>query len=208
VLRDLAPRLLGRSPARLKATFTAEPPPRLSIVPFRRTPLALISVWAERDDEGAAAAWGEAVRSAGLGEVTGYRVEESYPRTYGRDWPDGTRTRGAGLLTLLSRKRGLGDDEFFRRWFAGHSPLSLRIHPLWCYVRNVVRAPAVPGSPLLDGIVEEHFLRPEDLTNPVRFFGGALAMLPNMVRVAVDIQGFLDLRTVESWYVTEYWLKS
>ena len=204
----LGPRLLGRAPGRLKLTFTAEAPPRLTVVPFRRTPLALVSIWTEDDGDGAAAEWAEVVRSAGLGAVGGYRVDEAYPRSYERDWPDGTRTRGAGLLTLLSRKKGLGDDEFFRRWFDGHSPLSLRIHPLWNYVRNVVRATTVPGSPSLDGIVEEHFRRPDDLTNPARFFGGPIWMLPNMVRVALDVQGFLDLRTLESWYVTEYWLKS
>ncbi|MBI5487586.1 MAG: EthD domain-containing protein [Deltaproteobacteria bacterium] len=208
VLIQLAPRLLALAPARLKATFTAEPPPRLSVIPFRRTPLALISVWTDDDGDGTAAAWAETLRVAGLGTVAGYRVDESYPCSYARDWPDEARTPGAGLLTLLSRKKGLADGEFFRRWFDGHSPLSLRIHPLWNYARNVVRSPVVPGAPSLDGIVEEHFRTSEDLTNPVRFFGGLPWMLPNMLRVALDIQGFLDLRTLASWYVAEYWLKS
>ncbi|MBI5501439.1 MAG: EthD domain-containing protein [Deltaproteobacteria bacterium] len=208
VLIQLAPRLLALSPARLKLTFTADTPPRLSVIPFRRTPLALISVWTDDDGDGAAAAWADAARAAGLGAVTGYRVDESYPRAYARDWPDQARTPGAGLLTLLSRKKGLGDAEFFRRWFDGHSPLSLRIHPLWCYVRNVVHSPVVPGSPALDGIVEEHFRPAQDLTNPFRFFGGLPWMPLNMLRVALDIQGFLDLRTLASWYVAEYWLKS
>ena len=208
VLIQLGPRLLERSPARLKLTFTAESPPLVSVVPFRRSPVALVSVWTGDDGDAAAAGWADVVRSADLGTVDGYRVEESTPRAYDRDWPDAARTRGAGLLTLLSRKKGLGDEEFFRRWFEGHSTLSLEIHPLWNYVRNVVHATTIPGSRPLDGIVEEHFRRPDDLTNPLRFFGGPLRMVPNMARVAWDIQGFLDLRTLESWYVTEYWLKS
>ena len=47
-----------------------------------------------------------------------------------------------------------------------------------------------------------------DLLNPTRFFGGALKMVPNMLRVASDINGFLDMRKTETFYATEYHLRS
>jgi hypothetical protein len=47
-----------------------------------------------------------------------------------------------------------------------------------------------------------------DLLNPARFFGGALMMIPNMLRVAKDINGFLDMKKTETFYATEYHLRS
>jgi hypothetical protein len=105
---------------------------------------------------------------AGEGAASGYRVEESVPRGYERTWPDGADTPGGSMLTLL------------RRWHEGHSPLALEIHPLWNQVRNVVRAPVLPGSPPVCGIVEEQFRTREDL---------------------------LDLAALENYLVTERWLR-
>jgi hypothetical protein len=42
----------------------------------------------------------------------------------------------------------------------------------------------------------------------VFFFGGALKMVPNMLRVAMDINGFLDMKKTETFYATEYHLRS
>ena len=112
------------------------------------------------------------------------------------------------MLTLLHRRAGLTDSEFLRRWHDGHSPLALEIHPLWNYVRNVVEAPVLPGSPLLCGIVEEQVRTRSELLDPVRFFGGRLWMVPNMLRVLVDVRGFLDLGALENYLVTERWLRS
>jgi hypothetical protein len=208
VLRDLAPRLLAAGPASLKVTLTTERPPRWSIVPCRRGRIAVISLCDAADSPECAAVWTARLKAAGAEEFAGYRVEESVPLSYARDWPDGTPTPGVGLLTLLCRKSGLGDEEFLRRWHGGHSSLSLRTHPLWNYVRNVVRDAVVPGSPWWCGIVEEQFRSADDLLDPVRFFGGPWRMVPNMIRVGLDIHGFLDLSGLESYLVTEHWLRS
>ncbi len=198
-------RLLASGPARLKLTFTAEEPPRLSVMPFRRDRLALVSLWDEAPPEAAVARWSALLQ--GEGAAAGYRVDESLPRAYQRHWPDGHDTPGGTMLTLLHRRPGLSDAEFLRRWHEGHSPLALRIHPLWHYVRNVVAAPVLPGSPSLCGIVEEHVRTRGELLDPTRFFGGWLPMLPNMVRVYADIRRFLDLAALENYLVTERWLR-
>jgi hypothetical protein len=199
-------RLLACGPARLKLTFTAEEPPRLSVQPFRRDRLALVSLWDEAAPAEAAARWNALLQAEGA--TAGYRVDESVPRAYGRDWPDGLDTPGGSMLTLLHRRAGLTDSEFLRRWHDGHSPLALEIHPLWNYVRNVVAAPVLPGSPPLCGIVEEQFRTRGDLLDPVHFFGGWLRTLPNMLRVLMDVRGFLDLAALENYLVTERWLRS
>jgi hypothetical protein len=199
-------RLLASGPARLKLTFTAEEPPRISMVPFRRDRVALVSLWDEATPEVAAARWNALLQAEGA--AAGYRVDESVPRAYCRDWPEGRDTPGGSMLTLLRRRAGMTDAEFLRRWHDGHSPLALEIHPLWSYVRNVVAAPVLPGSPPLCGIVEEQFRTRGEFLDPVQLFGGWRRMVPNMLRVFVDVRGFLDLAALETYLVTERWLRS
>jgi hypothetical protein len=198
-------RLLAAGPARLKLTCTAEDPPRLTVLPFRRDRLALVSLWDEAPPDEAVARWNELL--AREGAASGYRVDESVPRGYERTWPDGTDTPGGSMLTLLRRRPGLDDARFLRRWHEGHSPLALEIHPLWNYVRNVVRSPVLFGSPPVCGLVEEQFRTREDLLDPTRLFGGWVRMLPNMVRVYADVRTFLDLGALENYLVTERWLR-
>jgi hypothetical protein len=198
MVEEVGPRLLAGDPQKLKLTYTAAAPPRISIVPLRRDRIALASIWTVEEAGEAERRWTERVAALNFLGAAGYRVEESCPRSYPRDWPDGRETPGAGLLTLLNRKRGLDEAEFFRRWFEGHATLSLEMLPLWNYVRNVVR-----GT-----IVEEHFREADDLLRPDRFFGGPLRMLPNMLRLGRDIWGFLDLVSLRSYLVEELWLRS
>ncbi|MBN1533414.1 MAG: hypothetical protein JXA20_12170 [Spirochaetes bacterium] len=203
VLDRFIPRLLEGTAVRCKATLTAADPPRLSITPYRKERVALVSLW---DGFFAGPSWAERVRNAWEGPCYGYRVEESIPLSYDRDWPPGTQTPGLGLLTLFRSRRGLCRHDFIRMWHEGHTPLGMQVHPLWNYVRNVVAAPIIPDSPELGGIVEEHFRCPGDLLDPVRFFGGFPAMIPNMVRIALDIRRWMDLGSIENYLVTEHWL--
>jgi hypothetical protein len=203
---ELGSRLLVRGPGRLKLTVTSEEPPRLSVVPYRRDRLALVSLWDPAAPREAAARWNGWLQDVGV--TAGYRVHESVPRPYQRDWPDGAQTPGVGMLTLLHRRRGLSDEAFLRRWHDGHSHLALEVHPLWNYVRNVVEAGVLDGSPPLCGVVEEQFRTRRELLDPVALFGGWLRMLPNMARVLHDVRGFLDLSALENYLVAEHWLRS
>ena len=170
--------------------------------PFRREPVALLSLWGEGEPGSLAGLLG------GYGEsVSGYGVEESVPVGNHRDWPDGQPTPGEGLLTLFRKRPDLDHAAFIRRWHGGHTPLTLEVHPVWAYIRNVVQRISVPGSPRLDGIVEEHFRRSGDLLNPARFFGGPLRMLPNMLRVWLDIRRWMDLEAIQTYLVTEVHLR-
>lgn len=205
VLDAFVPGILDGTNTPCKATLTTVDPPRLSITPYRKDRIALISIWESRAS--GQLEWADRARRFWEGPLHGYHVEESIPVSYDRTWPAGTQTPGLGLLTLFRARRGIGRDDFLRMWHEGHTPLGMSVHPLWNYVRNVVLDPIVPGSPDVGGIVEEHVRRGEDLLNPVRFFGGIAEMVPNMVRIGLDIRKWMDLGSIENYLVTEQWIR-
>ena len=179
-VRDELPRVIeANASAELSCTL-AEPPPRWSVVPFDRSPLALVSLLGERP---------EAV-PRGM-RVDAYRVETSAPL-------EGTRR--VRLLTLFRRREGLDDQRFVERWHRGHTPLAIEVHPLEGYVRNVVQDSLGDAEPL-DGIVEEHVASVEDVVDPRRFFGrGKLGeAVINMAKVGWDVRGFIDLGSVKNY---------
>jgi len=201
---DVARRVLALRPHKLQLTVTEARPPKPSFFPFKSQPIAIFNVY-DRTEE--PARFSDALRGAAP-SVSGYEVEETYPVAYRKAWPDGDPTPSPILLTMLRKKPGIETDEFIRRWHQGHTPLSLKIHPLWYYQRNVVREPVTERADTSDGIVLEACPTRADLLNPARFFGGPLKMVPNMLRVANDIKGFLDMKRTETFYATEYHLRS
>jgi hypothetical protein len=201
---EVSPELLRLGPSKLQLTVTEAPPPKLSLFPFKRQPIAIFNVYDEADDP---SRYVEALQSA-ASSVSGYEVDEAYPVAYDRVWKDGEPTPSPILLTMLRKKAGVTSDEYIRRWHGGHTPLSLQIHPLWYYQRNVIHKAVTDGADPSDGIVLEACRTRGDLLNPARFFGGALGMVPNMLRVANDIKGFLDMKKTETFYATEYHLRS
>jgi len=201
---EVSRQLLDLGPSKLQLTVTEAPPPKLALFPFKSQPVAIFNVY---DDAGDHTRFSEVLQNA-ASSVSGYEVEEAYPVAYDRAWNDGEPTPSPILLTLIHKKAGISTDDFIQRWHDGHTPLSLEIHPLWYYQRNVVRDPVTGGADAPDGIVFEACPTRGDLLNPTHFFGGALKMVPNMLRVAKDIKGFLDMRKTETFYATEYHLRS
>jgi hypothetical protein len=136
--------------------------------------------------------------------VAGYLVTESVPRDFDRrTWPNGVRSPGVKLISVFEQPARLTREEFIERWHGSHTPLSLEVHPLWRYVRNVVARPLTPGAPSFAGIVEEHVRELADLTDPTRFYGGKENMAANMRRVLDDARSFLDLERVASVVTSE-----
>ena len=201
---EVSQQLLALGPSKLSLTLTEAPPPKLALFPFKSEPVAVFCINDKQDDP---SRFTDALTNAAKA-VSGYEVEESYPVEYEKSWSDGEPTPSPILLTVLHKKPGISSDEFIKRWHEGHTPLSLEIHPLWYYQRNVIREPITQGADACDGIVIEACPTKSDLLNPARFFGGGLKMVPNMLRVANDIKGFLDMKKVETFYCTEYHLRS
>ncbi len=182
-------------------TLTLEPPPALSIIPFKKRKIAAVSMKSENDFS-----LDILIQAHGFSGV--YTVDEALPVSYRKSWKNGEVTPGACLLTLFRKKSGLDQNTFLDRWHHSHTPLSLRIHPLWHYNRNVVKDGKSAMETSWDGIVEEHFRTKADLINPFLFFGNPLVIVPNMLEVYRDTRSFLDYRSIEPYLVREYHIRS
>jgi len=185
----------------LKLTLTEKPPPTFSIIPFKKEKIAAISVVIK--NESSLPSFGDAIGYSGL-----YKVTEALPVSYSKNWKDGTATPGICLLTLFRKKKSIDQPTFIQRWHNGHTPLSLRIHPLWHYNRNEVTNGLTNCPEHFDGIVEEHCKTKSDLLNPFKFFGNPLIIIQRMLTVYFDVKSFIDYPSIEPYLVTEYHIKS
>jgi len=187
----------GANPIALKVTLTRHAPPAFSIIPFKKSKIAVFSVYKD---------YPEAIDL--LKKTDGFsgsfKVDEAIPVSYEKTWNNGQPTPGVCLLTLFHRKPGIDYDVFLDRWHNGHTPLSLRIHPLWNYNRNVVLQKLCDLPEWYDGIVEEQTRTRAELMNPFKFFGNALEIAGNMMAVYKDVNSFLDYKRIETYLVTEY----
>jgi EthD domain len=204
-LLDAAGPKLVASGARSVAVNVPEPEVNLAwSVPVRDEGPAfagLASFWLPCVDD--APAFEPILRDAAA-RSAGYLVTESVPRDFDqRTWPDGTQSPGVKLISAFEQPARLTRDEFIARWHGSHTPLSLEIHPLWRYVRNVVARPLTKGAPPYAGIVEEHLREVADLVEPARFYGGKDKLAANMKRVIDDVRSFLDLERVVNVVVRE-----
>jgi len=181
----------------LKVTLTTEKPPRGSVIPFKRRKIAAISVVKENKD-----AIGSLLKLQGYSGI--YFVEEALPVKYEKSWEDGDQTPGVCLLTLFKQRKDIDYDTFIDRWHNSHTPLSLKIHPLWNYTRNVVEKPQDPDSQEWDGIVEEQFNPASNLLNPFKMFGNPFVILLRFWQVYSDTKSFLDYKTIEPYLTREY----
>jgi hypothetical protein len=199
---EMAGNLMDRyGPECLKLVLTARKPPLFSVIPFRKDKVAVWSVVGVSDKMRESLSGIEGFRG-------GYLVEEAVPVAYDRSWKDGIPTPGICLLTFFHKKPGLSQDQFIKRWHDGHTPLSLKLHPLWNYNRNVVQNTSVEDVPWYDGIVEEQFRTPSDLLNPFIFFGPPIKVPKHMMQVLRDTKSFIDMKRIETYLATEYILKS
>ncbi len=186
--------------SQVKVTHTIEKPPGISIIPFQKKKIAAISV-TYGDDTGNKISDTE-------GRMGVYDVDEAIPVGYDKTWADGSPTPGICLFTIFKQRKDIPYETFLDRWHNSHTPLSLEIHPLWNYNRNVARPKENTNSEDWDGIVEEQFRTKSELLNPIKFFGNPLIMPYRMWQVYSDTKSFLDYGTIETYFATEYILKS
>ena len=186
----------------LKLVITEHEPPRYSVIPFKKSKIAAVSIYSEKNNCNIPSF----LESDGF--VGSYKVTEALPVMYEKTWEDGVATPGVCLLTLFRKKKKLEYDKFLDRWHNGHTPLSLKIHPLWHYNRNVVESEHPDNSEKFDGIVEEHCKTSSELFNPFKFFGNPLIIIPRMLQVYFDVNSFIDYPSIEPYLVAEYHLKT
>lgn len=186
---------------KVKVVLTEKEPPGVSVIPFKKKKIASISIVSDGSRTPS-----ELVNSKGYSGA--FEVTEALPVSYVKNWPDGEATPGVCLLTLFNKKQSIDYKTFIDRWHNSHTPLSLKIHPLWNYNRNVVDACGVDNKEKWDGIVEEHCKTRAELLNPFKFFGHPLYIIPRMLSVYMDTKSFLDYGSIEPYLAMEYHIKS
>ena len=186
---------------KIKVVLTESKPPMVSVIPFKRKKIASISVVQNKSNK-------ELKLESISGFSGSFEVTEALPVAYTKNWKDGDVTPGICLLTLFNQKPSIDYHTFINRWHNSHTPLSLRLHPLWNYNRNVIEKTGENSLESWDGIVEEHLRTKSDLLNPFRFFGDLLHILPNMIDVYRDTRSFLDYGSIEPYMAMEYHIKS
>lgn len=193
--------VLRQHPEKLKVVLTENKPPAISIIPFKKKKLASISVVCH----------GETIIDeidAIEGFAGSFDVTEALPVAYVKNWEDGNASPGICLLTLFNKKKSIDYKTFIDRWHNSHTPLSLKLHPLWNYNRNVVDGMGKNNTESWDGIVEEHCKTKAELLNPFKFFGTPYHIIPNMIAVYRDTKSFLDYGSIEPYLAMEYHIKS
>lgn len=144
----------------------------------------------------------DAITAAGL-RVHRYETTQDVPRDYEHTWGEGV-SPGVRQLTFLMRKPGMTYDAFREHWFGTHGPLALKIHPIWRYDRNAV-VEHDDGAPPFEGIVGLHFRELEDVTEPLRLYGGDFA---NAQVIAQDVASFINMKTIVVSVMREKILRS
>ena len=163
---------------------------------------ASVSLWLPSLDERAPL---EEVLDGLAARKAGYLVTESVPREYtDRDWADGERSPGVTMVAAFPKPDRIDDETFFRRWHGSHTPLSLKIHPLYRYIRNSVARALTPGAPAFRAIVEERVRTMREFAEPKLFYGSAEGQ-----RLAHDdLLTFTDLEAMHLTLMSEYILQS
>jgi hypothetical protein len=218
LLHELAPELLALNPGGLTidaddtGAQVASPLP----LPDDEAPVrAVVSLWIDAYDRRGPF---EDVLGAHTSRIAGYLVTESMYTDYGgnrwsapRAWADGTRSPGVLTVTLLQQKRGTVYDEWMNFWHTRQSPMSEEIQPRARYVRNSVARAVTDDAPPYLGIVEEAWPSVEDLTDPMRFYGGdgdPERLDANIQTMLSHIATLLDLDATRVHTMSEWILRS
>jgi hypothetical protein len=217
LLGDLSTRIIGCGAVRLTIdiddpdSHMRSPAPKL----YAGEPIcALLNIWVE--DMNKRKNIEDMLRYSGF-RLAGYLVEESIFTEYGgnrhagpRDWPDGRRSPGITLVTLMERPKRLSRDEWIKRWHGAMSPVSEEMQPRTRYVRNVVVEALTPGAPPFEGIVEESWPSKKHVSNLFLFYGADTIwqLAKNMCRILRTVKSFLNLRRIRTTVMSEYFIKT
>ena len=178
-------------------------------------PVALVSIWLDcHDDRGPF----EDLLAPLADHLAGYLVTESVPTDYGdnewakaRDWPDGQRSPGVTMLTLMEQPERLDADAWYAHWYGTQTPMSTAIQPRTRYVRNAVARPLTPGAPRYRGIVEECWPSVDHVNDPMLFYcadGDDALLAANMQTMIDSVTAFLDLDRIRLVAMSEYLLRT
>jgi hypothetical protein len=214
LLGEVAPRLreLGATKVTIEVDDADSDVPTPVPLPEGELPLiGVVSFWLDCHDRRGPQ---EAVLRTVGERQAGYLVTESLYTDYGdnefaraRDWPDGARSPGLVMVTLLEKPERLTYEQWIAHWYGKQSPISAELQPRTRYVRNAVARPLTEEAPPYLGIVEECWPSAQHLTDPLLFYnagGSKRRMRDNMTRMLESVSAFLDLERIRCATMSEY----
>jgi hypothetical protein len=99
--RAILPSLLELGPAELKINLTEPASPRFTVLPLKRTNLAMIFVWHSQAD-------GAKQRQSDMAgmrwQLNCFQVTESTPVACGKEWEGGESSLGTAMLTAMKKR--------------------------------------------------------------------------------------------------------
>jgi hypothetical protein len=131
----------------------------------------------------------------------GWLVSESLPQGPPPAPTVGERSPGLTTVTLLDKRPGLDEAEFYRLWHEVHRRTTAEVHPFTLYSRNEVVRALTPDARPLRGIVYEATASVEDTVDPHRFFGSHGddgRFKANVKRVLSETTAFIDYDSMET----------
>lgn len=166
----------------------------------------LVSVWLDSYQDGPG--FEKLLADAPAAERATYLVCESVPTAYGEvmTWPEGERSPGLSIVTLLDKPAGTEESVFYRYWHELHRVTTAECHPFASYVRNEVARPLTEGAPRYRGIVTEASPDVQDFLDPHRFYvsgGDRDRLRANQRRVVEETAHFIDFATIQVAPMTE-----
>lgn len=218
LIDEVAPRLLALDPLQLWIQVDdadADVPVPLPAPEGEHLPMGVVSIWLPRyDDRGPF----EEVLSNHCARIAGYLALESMYTDYGgnrhsepRTWPDGERSPGVTMVTLMETPGRMTDEEWVTHWHTVQSPVSESMQPRTRYVRNAVVRPVTSDAPPWRGIVEECWPSPAHIIDPMLFYCAgedADLMQSNLREMLASVTAFLDLDRLRSITMSEYLLRT
>ena len=112
---------------------------------------AVVSAWADADDEVT-----RALRGA-TDQLAGWEVDERLPIPP-PETPDGVRLDALANVAVLKRPDDLSREEWLDRWLVDHTPIAMATQASFGYVQNVVARTLTDDAPRqVDALVEELF---------------------------------------------------
>ena len=193
----------------------ADFPPPVPAPEGEALPVAEVSLWLDCHDRRGPC---EEILARTCPRRAAYLVSEALYRDYGgnefapeRDWPDGERSPGVLVLTLLERPEHLDRKSWLAHWHDVQSPVSEAIQPRTRYVRNEVIRPLDDDAPPWEGIVEECWPSAGHVTDPMLFYlagGSEERMREHVSQMMESVTAFLELPRIRCIPMSEYLVKS
>ena len=156
--------------------------------------------------------------NAGIVERLKHLVTESLYTDYGdnefaeaRSWPDGERSPGLVVVTLMERPERMPYEDWVAHWHGVQSPVSAAMQPRTRYVRNAVVRPVTEECPPYKGIVEECWPSARHVEDPMLFYcanGSKERLKENINKMMESVTAFLELPRIRTITMSEYLLRS